>query len=62
MCFFRAVSDVTCGGKIQYIFTCTDKDGYPCVVKNKDGEFKALPEIESSSLRIKANRFVVNKT
>ena len=63
MCiFFRATSDVTCGGNVRYIFSCTDEDGQPCLVKNKDGEFSALSEVESPSLRIKANRFVANKT
>ena len=62
MFFFRAISDVTCGGKVQYIFTCIDEDGYQCVVKNENGKPEILPEVESSSLRIKANRFVANKT
>ncbi|CAB4007553.1 uncharacterized protein LOC110241572 [Paramuricea clavata] len=60
--FFRATSKVTCGGELKYLFSCVDEDDWPCLVKNKEGEFDDLPDSESPELRIKANRFESNKT
>ena len=60
--FFRATSRVTCGGEVRYIFSCVGEDEYPCLAKNKNGEYKELSDIEGRVLRLKANRFVANKT